>query len=180
MQLSLTIPVSQRILSYVQKRDLSGLTRLLEGLSVTPSWSCLNFNCETQTGSGNFYTVLHMAASKGMTDICLLLLAKHADPNIPSTCPHNILPPMLATHLAARYGHCDTLKALCEAGMSVDGPLSVPATPLHWAVFQVSSHTHTHIYIYIYYAVYIHLKWCICIALWGGNLQLHYIGLCLL
>ena len=83
---------------------------------------------ELDARSSRSLTPLHMVASKGHAECARILLANHADVNLPGPSG------MSALHFCAYKGHGETAMVLCEAGAHIDALCSkspLVRTPLH-------------------------------------------------
>ena len=81
-----------------------------------------------RTGAPGHFSLLCLAACKGLVGLCEILLAEGADVNIPST-----LDGCLPLHIAAYRGFNACVRLLVRAGVDVDVRTSNSFVPLHFA-----------------------------------------------
>lgn len=109
----------KRLMAPIEKGDIEAVKA---ALAIHPEYIINQKNRQRQTA-------LTSAIDLGRNDIALLLIEKHADPNLEGFCG---LPPL---HLAASYGMADVVEALLDAGAGINAiGVSDRETPLHVAI----------------------------------------------
>jgi len=90
---------------------------------------CIYKNTIEENNAKNhaYQTPLHIAARKGYTDICKLLIQMGVNINARDNYSHTPL------HYAALYGYFDICKLLIQMGVNINARDNYSHTPLHYA-----------------------------------------------
>ena len=74
----------------------------------------LEYNANTNAQSSGGFTPLHLSCQDGHADMTYLLLANHADPNMPSKCL------LTSLHLCAQEDRVKCAEALVNKNVQID------------------------------------------------------------